>query len=348
MARVDVTVMGAGVFGLSSAYACARRGARVRVVEWSHPGAGASGTPVGALSPHVPEQWNPKKQFQFESLIASEAFWAEVEAESGLKTGYGRVGRYQPLADEKALARARDRAVEAETLWQGRAAWRVIRAAEAGGLVPETASGWLVHDTLSARIAPRAACAALAGAIRVRGGEVSCGAEGPIEGRVIWATGYPGLAALSADLDRQVGSGVKGQAAILAHDAGAVPQVYADGVLIVPHADGTVAVGSTSEREFDDPYSTDARLDAVIDRARAVCPALAGAEVIERWAGVRPRAKTIAPMLGPWPGRPGHFVANGGFKIGIGLAPKVGELMAALVLEGRDDIPEGFRVEASL
>ncbi|MCE8471093.1 FAD-dependent oxidoreductase, partial [Rhodovulum sulfidophilum] len=48
------------------------------------------------------------------------------------------------------------------------------------------------------------------------------------------------------------------------------------------------------------------------------------------------------------PGRPGHFVANGGFKIGIGLAPKVGELMAALVLEGRDDIPEGFRVEASL
>ncbi|MBL3566941.1 FAD-dependent oxidoreductase, partial [Rhodovulum sulfidophilum] len=64
MARVDVTVMGAGVFGLSSAYACARRGARVRVVEWSHPGAGASGTPVGALSPHVPEQWNPKKQFR--------------------------------------------------------------------------------------------------------------------------------------------------------------------------------------------------------------------------------------------------------------------------------------------
>ncbi|MCE8419772.1 FAD-binding oxidoreductase [Rhodovulum sulfidophilum] len=348
MARVDVTVMGAGVFGLSSAYACARRGARVRVVEWSHPGAGASGTPVGALSPHVPEQWNPKKQFQFESLIASAAFWAEVEAESGRSTGYGRVGRYQPIAGEKALARARDRALEAGTLWQGQASWQVIRADEARGLVPDTPSGWLVHDTLSARIAPRDACAALAEAVRAQGGEVSCGAEGPLEGRVIWATGYPGLAELSADLGHQVGSGVKGQAAILAHDAGAVPQVYADGVLIVPHADGTVAVGSTSEREFDDPYSTDARLDAVIDRARAVCPALAGAEVIERWAGVRPRARTIAPMLGGWPGRPGHFVANGGFKIGIGLAPKVGELMAALVLEGRDDIPEGFRVEASL
>ncbi|MCE8456385.1 NAD(P)/FAD-dependent oxidoreductase, partial [Rhodovulum sulfidophilum] len=173
MARVDVTVMGAGVFGLSSAYACARRGARVRVVEWSHPGAGASGTPVGALSPHVPEQWNPKKQFQFESLIASAAFWAEIEAESGRSTGYGRVGRYQPIAGEKALARARDRALEAGTLWQGQASWQVIRADEARGLVPETPSGWLVHDTLSARIAPRDACAALAEAVRAQGGEVS-------------------------------------------------------------------------------------------------------------------------------------------------------------------------------
>ena len=35
-----------------------------------------------------------------------------------------------------------------------------------------------------------------------------------------------------------------------------------------------------------------------------------------RWAGLRPRARSRAPMLGAWPGRPGHFIANGGFKIG--------------------------------
>jgi glycine/D-amino acid oxidase-like deaminating enzyme len=50
-------------------------------------------------------------------------------------------------------------------------------------------------------------------------------------------------------------------------------------------------------------------------------------------------------MLGPWPGRPGHFVANGGFKIGFGVAPKVAETLAELILEGRDEIPAGFRVE---
>ncbi|TCP58683.1 glycine/D-amino acid oxidase-like deaminating enzyme [Rhodovulum bhavnagarense] len=349
MATVDVTVMGAGILGLACGYVCACRGARVRVVEWSHPAAGASGTPVGALSPHVPERWNAKKAFQLDSLLMGDAFWTGVQQVSGRPTGYGRLGRYQPIADDAALARARDRAAEAETLWRGRAAWRVVAAAEAGNFAPLTPTGLLIHDTLSARIAPRAACQALAAAIVALGGEVACGAEGPVEGRVIWATGYPGLAALSADLDHQVGSGVKGQAAILDHDARQAPQIYAEGLLIVPHSNGTVAVGSTTERDFDDPYRTDARLDEVIARARIACPALAGAEVIERWAGVRPRAATIAPMLGPWPGRPGHFVANGGFKIGIGLAPGIGQVMADLVLEDNPTgIPAGFGVEASL
>jgi glycine oxidase len=68
---------------------------------------------------------------------------------------------------------------------------------------------------------------------------------------------------------------------------------------------------------------------------------------MERWAGVRPRAKSRAPMMGEWPGRPGHFVANGGFKIGFGMAPKVASAIADLVLEGRDAIPDGFRVADS-
>jgi len=53
-------------------------------------------------------------------------------------------------------------------------------------------------------------------------------------------------------------------------------------------------------------------------------------------------------MLGPWPDRPGHFVLNGGFKIGFGMAPKLAELAADLLLEGRDLVPEGFRVSDNL
>jgi glycine oxidase len=141
---------------------------------------------------------------------------------------------------------------------------------------------------------------------------------------------------------------VKGQAAVLKCDLRGRPQLYAEGLHIVPHADATVAVGSTSERQWDDPVSTDEQLDAVVKRARAICPSLREAPVLERWAGIRPRARSRAPILGPHPARPGEFIANGGFKIGFGMAPLVATLMADLLLNGVDRIPPEFRPEASL
>lgn len=342
MARVDLTVRGGGVFGLSIAFTAARRGARVRLVEAVRIGAGASGGLVGALSPHVPENWNPKKQFQLESLLMAEGFWADVAAVSGLPTGYGRVGRLQPLADAAAVARAEERARGAAGLWQGRAVWRVVPATGAAW-EPASAAGLLVQDSLSARLHPRMAAAALGTAIRALGGEVVLG-EAADEGAVIWATGVAGLEALGRDLGRKAGDGVKGQALSLGFDAGpAAPQLYADSLHLVPHADGTVAIGSTSETQFGAPDTTDHQLEALHARAVAALPVLAGAPVVARWAGVRPRAVSKAPLLGPWPGRPGHFVANGGFKIGFGMAPKVAEVMAGLVLDGVDAVPEGFR-----
>jgi glycine/D-amino acid oxidase-like deaminating enzyme len=345
MARPDLTVRGAGIFGLSIAWEAARRGARVRVIETVRIGAGSSGGVVGALAPHVPGQWNEKKAFQLESLLMAQAWWGAVDAESGLSAGYSRTGRLQPLADDRAVAAARARGVEAGSLWQGRAVWQVIPAT--GGWQPDSPTGWLVHDTLTARLNPRPALASLAAAIRARGGAIGPGDQ-DVVGPVIWATGTAGLEALSVDLGRPVGGGVKGQAALLAHDAPALPQLFIDGLHIVPHSDGTVAIGSTSERLWSDPAGTDDQLDALIRRARAACPALAGAAVLDRWAGLRPRSATRAPMLGPWPGKDAQFIANGGFKIGFGVAPKVAEVMADLVLDGVDRVPVAFRVEASL
>ncbi len=346
MAIADVTVMGAGVFGLSVAFACATRGARVRVVERTGVAAGCSGGVVGMLAPHAPENWNDIKAFQFDSLIRAEGFWARVSDLSGLPTGYGRVGRLQPLDSDRALDLARERAETARACWQGRAIWEVIDA-PGGDWSPRTQTGRVIHDTLSARIHPRDACAALARAIAALGGEVVIG-DGPVEGRVVWATGLAGLQALSIERDRQVGNGVKGQAAVLGLDARGMAQVAAGPVLIVPHENGTVAVGSTSEREYTSPDGTDEKLDEILVQAADVLPVLRAAPVIERWAGLRPRARSRAPMLGGWPGRDGHFIANGGFKIGFGMAPKVAEVMADLVLDGRDQVPERFRVEASL
>lgn len=341
---VDVTVRGAGAFGLAVAYACAARGARVRVVDPAGPGEGSSGGLVGALAPHVPENWNDKKAFQFAALDMGETFWAEVARIGNRDPGYKRSGRLQPIADDAALALAEARSKTAAELWQGRYDWQVIEAPQ--GWAPLSPTGLVIYDTLTARMAPRVAIPALAAAVLALGGEIVSDASD--DGRVVWATGAAGLREMSASFGKTVGVPVKGQSAALRFDARDLPQIFADGIHIVPHADGTVAIGSTTERDYDDPTGCDALLDDVVAKARAACPALADAPVIDRWAGLRPRAKTRAPMLGAWPGRPGHFVANGGFKIGFGLAPMVGQAMAALVLDDDDAIPAGFRVEESL
>lgn len=333
MATADVTVMGAGIFGLSVAYACAKRGAFVRVIDPHGVAAGSSGGLVGALAPHVPENWNEKKAFQFESLMMAGPFWAEVEALTGADVGYARSGRLQPLADERAVALARARAGTAAELWEGQALWQVIPAGDAAWM-PPSPTGLVVHDTLSALIHPRRATQALADALVALGGVVV--AKGSQEGAVVWATGWAGVQEIG-------GMGVKGQAALLRYDAVGQPQLFADALHIIPHGDGTVAIGSTSERDFDDPETVDAGLDDVLARAITAFPVLAGAPVIARWAGVRPRSKSRAPVLGPHPTRPGQFIANGGFKIGFGMAPKVGMVMADLLLAGRDRIPDGFK-----
>ena len=345
MATVDVTVRGAGAFGLAVGYACARRGARVRVIDPNGVAAGSSGGIVGALAPHVPENWNDKKAFQFDSLMKAETFWQEVSGIANQDVGYARLGRLQPLADDSAVALARQRSETARDLWQGRATWQVIDAPDTQWS-PQSPTGLLIHDTLTARIHPRRATRALAAAITALGGDITT--DGPDQGAIVWATGWKGLNDLTAQHTRMVGNGIKGQAALLQFDARDQPQLFADALHIVPHDDGTVAIGSTSEREFSDPTSTDDQLDDVIARALRAFPVLANAPVIERWSGVRPRARSRAPMIGAHPFRTGEYIANGGFKIGFGMAAKVGEIMADLILDGRDTIPEGFRAQASL
>ena len=341
----DLTILGAGIFGLSVAWRCQQKGMAVRVIDPNGPGGGASGGLVGALAPHVPENWNEKKAFQLDSLLMAQTFWDEIEAAAGRSSGYARTGRVQPIADAHALLLAKEREVTAKDLWGDHASWQVV-SADAIPISLPSQTGMYTFDTLSARLHPRQACLALARAIAVRGGEIVT--KGVEEGRVLHATGASGFEALNRAAGRVVGTGVKGQAALLNFAAPNVPQVFVDGLHIIFHADGTTAVGSTSETDFVQADGTDNQLDDVLNRAYRAFPALVGAPVIERWAGLRPRAKSRAPMLGVHPLYPDQFVANGGFKIGFGMAPKIANVMADLILDGKDQVPEAFRPEASL
>ena len=349
----DVLVIGGGVFGLSVAHACAAVGLRVTLAEAQRIGAGASGGIVGALCPHRAEHWRPFKQFQLDALTSLPGRMAALLDQTGTDPGYRQVGRVTPARDRD---RAKSQVQAALTHWRGAdcAVLDQVPAGLAGWVDPGAAPQGLIRDTLSARVAPRRYLAALAAAlssqVEIREGW-RCLALDPRRGAARFAQGeisaaYIVLAAgaqsflLAAPLVGQsVGAGVKGQAALLAAGADpALPVLQGEGVFVIAQDDGTVAVGSTSEPGCED-LTCDTRLDDLVTRARALCPALRGAAVVERWAGLRPWAHGPTPLVGPVPGAERLILATGGYKIGLALAHLVGDAVAAHVTGTAPAVP---------
>ncbi len=366
--QVDVLVIGGGVFGLSAARSCVAAGLGVIVAEAERIGGGASGGIVGALVPHRPEPWRDFNRFQFDALTVLPDRMAALAAESGRDPGYARTGRLSPLADAGQRARAEAQMAAARAHWGEAGRLQVLEAppeGAAGWLVPAACPFGVVHDTLSARVAPRlylsALEAALAGRAELREGWRCLGldpatgvarfGQGEISaGHVVLAAGTGAFALLEGLIGRPCGSGVKGQAALLSVGAPpGLPVIQGDGLYIVAHPRGGVAVGSTSEKTWDEP-GCDERLDALIARARRLSPALAQAEVTERWAGIRPRAPGNAPMVGKLPGLDRMVVAAGGYKIGLGIAHLIGDAVVALIRgeAPRHPLPAEFAPERHL
>ena len=366
--RFDLAIAGGGVFGLWAACKAVQAGLSCVLIEKDRIGAGASGGVVGVLMPHVPERWNGKKAFQFTALDGLSGDIARLEAETGLETGYRRSGRLIPIATDDALTHAQAREAEAKTLWRGGAApyaFKVLDASPfAGWPVAEAAPFGVIHDTLAAHLRPRGLLKALRAAIEpkcriIEGatfqgfdeavGKVTLSNGSLLAERVVIASGIEAFGLIHGMTGEMIGRGEKGQAMLL---KGVLPPdlpvVYDDGVYVVPHDDGTVAVGSTSERVWTDLDPHEADLALLFEKAKRLCPSLEGMEVIEMWAGIRPRANKRDPVMGLLPGRTKTLVAAGGFKIGFGIA----HLLARALIEeitGSDStivVPETFRPSA--
>jgi glycine/D-amino acid oxidase-like deaminating enzyme len=349
----DVIVVGAGVFGLWAARRAIAEGKRVLVLDKRHAGAGASGGFLGALMPHMPDRWNAKKQQQFDCLVGLERAVRALEADTGMDCGYRRCGRLMPLAHERMPAIVDARIAGAAAHWRGYRMERIsapftVTLAE-GWLSSEAATFGAQWDDLSARIDPRALIASLAAHVRGRGElregcEVVAVASRRVTladgsrlsaAEIIVANGFEAYPLLQPHMGQitggaPIGRGVKGQAVLLRHPhADDRPIVYADGVYAVPQKGDRVAIGSSTVEHWQDGDhpAPDAFDPADIDyhaRAVTMVPALAGAPVIERWAGVRPRnmldGRSTEPFLGPVPGLAGVTALIGGFKTGMAIA----------------------------
>jgi glycine oxidase len=346
----DLLIVGGGIMGLWAAVHAERLGVDTLLVDAGYLGQGASGGVLGALMPHMPDRWSDKKQFQLEALISLEAEIAGLEEETGLSAGYRRSGRLIPLPKAHLRTIALRHQQDAEDNWghDGRRFhWHVLDAPPVEDWIDPSAGGsGFVHDTLAARVAPRSLVAVLAaflrGARHVRlvegleignldpGRGVALTHEGEIRfDRCILSAGhrsFPLLDGMTAGLQSPLGQPVKGQAALLKADVGpAMPVIFRDGLYVVAHEGGHVAVGSTSEDRFDDAFSTDERLDDLLTAARSLVPALDRAEVVERWAGLRPKAIDRDPMVGIHPEHPSLIALTGGFKVSFGLAHRLAE-----------------------
>ena len=360
-------IVGAGIMGLWAAVHADRLGIDTLLVDAGEPGQGASGGLLGALMPHIPDRhrWSDKKQFQFDALVALEAEIAALEALTGVSAGYRRCGRLVPLPKPHLRDIALRHQEDAKTLWQSgvrRFAWNVLDAPPVEGWVdPAAGEAGFVEDTLAGRVSPRRYTELLravlrqsrhvrvAASTRIVRIDPDAGLAESADGRrfsfghVIVAAGYqsfPLLDDVTRALPVSTGQPVKGQAALLRADIDpALPVVYLDGLYVVPHEDGHVAIGSTSENSFADPFTTDDKLEDLIAAARRVVPVLADAPVVERWAGLRPKAVDREPMIGPHPDYPRLVALTGGFKVSFGLAHRLAQAAVAGIA-GVKDAPE--------
>jgi glycine oxidase len=174
----DAVFVGGGVIGLASAWRAARGGARVCVLERAEPPAGATNVAAGMLAPVGELSYGERDLLAM--MLASGALWpdfvAEVEAASGIATGFRQTGALHVALDRDEAAELRRRhelqqemGLEAE--WLTPTACRELEP----GLTPTFVGGILAGGDAS--VDPRALARALAAALREAGGELRTGTE---------------------------------------------------------------------------------------------------------------------------------------------------------------------------
>ena len=344
----DVVVVGGGIRGLCLAYYLARSGVSVTLVEKGFLGSGASSANAGLVnvSQKVPGHYT---LFSLLSADMYPDFVAELDAEVDYqRDGYLRVAETDADVEDviqRAQTQSRVPGVKVEILDTRRA--RTLEPALSSRIA---AASFCAQDgnvdplklvRAVARAARRHGARILhhreVTGIRLEGGRAAAVVtrEGEIAADIV----VDAAGIFVPEVARMVGVQVpllpqRGQMFQLE----ALPPLLHRPVHSLRQLrSGTTMLGTTNEFVGHDRRVTYEAGADILDRARRLVPALAGARVIRGWAGLRPMTPDGLPIYDAVAEVPGFFVAVG--HSGITLAPITGQVFLDLIGKGRTDLP---------
>ncbi|XFE83999.1 FAD-dependent oxidoreductase [Aquipseudomonas alcaligenes] len=344
-----VLIVGGGIMGLLAARLLAQQGLKVELMDSGGLGAEASWAGGGIVSPLYP--------WRYAAPVGELARWSQgyypqlgtdLSSSTGIDPEVQKTGLYWlDLEDEaRALAWARTEERPLVCLPRSEVLERLpmlgadfARALYLSDLAnvrnPRLLRALqrllLQYDNVSLLPGFRVE-SLLVGRGRVSGVRTASGEEHAADAVVLTAGAWSGqlLATLGLDLPVEP---VKGQMILYKCAEGFLPaMVLAKGRYAIPRKDGHILVGSTLEHVGFDKTPTAEALASLKASAEALLPALAEAEVVGHWAGLRPGSPDGVPFIGEVPQYPGLWLNCGHYRNGLVLAPASCELLKNLML----------------
>ena len=343
MSAPDVVVVGGGVVGCASAYALAREGVHVQLIEQHRVGAHASGGSAGILS--AGHGATPFEQLGVASRELHSIYAPRLREETGIDVELQERGTLTLLeasdlafgvpessADMQVLDRRELHALEPALgeRWEGAVFFPGDGQVNTGRLTRALAEGAArrgVRFSEGVTVTGFLDEGERVSGVRTTAGEVTAG-------MVVLAAG-PWSSLLGSALGRRIPVfPVKGQIVWARTRPLALGRpVFALGCYLAPKYEMGIAIGATEERVGFDETPTLAGTAELIGMGVAICPELAGAELTRVWASLRPGSEDGVPILGPTPERPGIILATGHYRNGILLSLITAELVCNWVLE---------------
>jgi glycine oxidase len=334
---VKITVIGAGVVGLSVAYELASRGASVRIMDARGVALGATRASAGILAPYIEGHSDALLALAVASLSEYDAFVARVAADAREAIEYRRNGTLQVAC---ATSEARQLVTAAQRLAEANVAHTLLNADGARAIEPAlgTVSAAL-HVPEHGYVGVRTLISALVTALAARAVEVATEQVTDVEAldadAVVIAAG-----SWSADLSLQgvriPVRPIRGQLLHLRLQRPPASRVlWGERCYIVPWQDGSVLVGATTEDVGFDEMPTVTGVRRLLDAGIALLPELATAGFLEVRVGLRPATADELPIVGPSSTMRRVFYATGHYRNGVLLAPLTALALADLVLDGR-------------